>query len=707
MLDDETRQITPPICIKPTGKLATQYEFLQTIDSGGMGIIYKARNIAIDQLVAIKMINAGSFNERHRQRFRQEAAALASLEHYNIVRVNDFGFTEEAQPYMVLELVDGETLPGFLANKGRALNLQDLRQIFVQIAEAIGYAHERGILHRDLKPSNIMIKAGTDSAPVVKIVDFGIAKFLTAENNSALTQTGELLGSPAYMSPEQISGSPQDARSDIYSLGCVMFETLSGSPPYTAETPMDMIFQHLNAEIPDVQAKSRQIIPESLAAIVTKCLQKNPQDRFRSMNDLRTALADATLLDQTKKQGSKYTKKITLYSSAAVMLAVSCFLLFSITKQPQQADGSDHQDQKKQVAKETSQSSDEFARANDFVKQHIRTHKNDSVMTISDACTDDALIEFTEGDVDSYATRTIYLGNSEVKGPGLAYLIRLPLVKLEMQRSSLTERGLLEISKMKTLKVLVLDGIRVPQTAWQHLQNLPKLKELSVRDVDLDDGGLRDICKISTLRRLQIDGNSRISKQGCSQLVNLKNLELLGVGEMDASDELIDVLLKLPRLRTLYINKTSITDAQLKRLAASKVLREIELEKNPNITMIGVMSLLKKPQVGSIDLRSDEWLKDSDLNALMAVDHPFHLSLEKTNITDRGMKVLARTKCFYADISRTAVTDAGLMELAKSKNIKIVRYSVDGSITAHGIKKFRQTRPDIEMARDISGSHLF
>jgi internalin A len=208
------------------------------------------------------------------------------------------------------------------------------------------------------------------------------------------------------------------------------------------------------------------------------------------------------------------------------------------------------------------------------------------------------------------------------------------------------------------------------------------------------------------LKSLQVEGNAGISPDGYAQLLNLKDLELLGIGEMNSSDDLIKVLLKLPQLRILYINKTSITDAQLKRLSASKQLHEIELEKSPNITMTGVMSLLKNPQMGSVDLRSDEWLKDSDLTALLSVDHPFHLSVEKTNITDKGMNILAKTKCFYADISRTAVTDAGLMDLAKSKNIKIIRYSVDGPITAYGLKKLQQKRPDIEIVRDMSGSHL-
>lgn len=274
MPEEQTTKRTLPDIHTPTGKLAAQYEFIQLIDSGGMGVVYKACNVAIDQIVAIKMIRAGSLDDRHVQRFKQEAAALSSLDHYNIVKVNDIGFTEEAQPYMVLEFVRGKTLPNFLANEQPG-NFELMRQIFVEVADALSYAHERGVLHRDLKPSNIMVQTSADDTPIVKIIDFGIAKFLTAENNSALTQTGELLGSPTYMSPEQISGSQQDARSDIYSLGCVMFEAFTGKPPYQADNAMDMIFQHLNAEIPAVNDVAYKAVPQSIAEIITKCLQKD------------------------------------------------------------------------------------------------------------------------------------------------------------------------------------------------------------------------------------------------------------------------------------------------------------------------------------------------------------------------------------------------------------------------------------------------
>lgn len=671
-----------------------------------MGVIYKARNVTIDQIVAIKMIQAGSLDDRHVQRFKQEAAALASLDHYNIVKVNDFGFTDEAQPYMVLEYVHGQTLPQYLASRQGLVNLDTMRDIFMQITDALGYAHERGVLHRDLKPSNIMLQSSSSNQAVVKIVDFGIAKFLTADKNSALTQTGELLGSPSYMSPEQISGLPQDARADIYSLGCVMFEVLSGTPPYQAETPMDMIFQHLNADVPSLQARCKQKIPQQLAAIVTKCLQKEPHQRFNSMTELHSALLEVSFREREKSQTIPI-KKVAVYASALVMLVVSGCLIAGIYLQSQRAEEKSLEAQKKSIANAVaSRDSDGFQKANDFVRQYIKHHKNDVELCISDNCTDDALIEFTEGDANSYATRTILLGESDIKGPGLAYLIRIPIRRLEMQRSSLTDRGLLEISKMKTLQTLVLDGIRVSQSAWRYLQQLPNLNVLSVRNVDLDDEGLAEICKISSLEKLQTDDNPRITDSGYAQLLQSKHLDMLGTRSLKVTNSFIKTLVQMRALHTLYLNESNVTDAQLKLLSASKSLAEIELEKSPNITINGVKYLVSMPKIGSIDLRGNAWLKNSDLEVFKAINHDFHLSVEKTNITDEGMKTIAQTKCFYADISKTRVTDKGLLDLAQSKNIRVIRFSVGGDITQAGVRRLHEVRPDIRLDREISGANL-
>ncbi len=685
----------------PIGQLAKQFEFLDLIDSGGMGVIYKARNLTINQIVAIKMIQASALDDRHIKRFKQEATALSNLDHYGIVHVKDFGFTDNAQPYMVLEWIDGLTLPEFI-KKQRRLSLETLRSIFVQIAEALSHAHERGVMHRDLKPSNIMIKVAADRTPCVKVIDFGIAKMLTADMNSALTRTGEVLGSPAYMSPEQIGGIQQDARTDVYSFGCMLFEALSGVPPFQAELPMDLIFQQLNADVPNVKTTAIESISDDLAAIVTKCLQKDPDQRFQSMDDLGATLSKVPLIAPPKDY-SPAVKKSMFSASAFLMVFIAASLIYLMCERTAQVEKHEVEVANQKVALDLELHDTEiYANPNKFVQEYIRNHRNDDEMKIMDSCNDAALIEFTKG---NFATKYLKLQNADVKGPGLAYLIRLPLTRLEMQRSSLTDRGLLEISKMRTLKFLTIDATKVTPLGLSYLSNLALLR-LSIRDVNTNDEGLKNICKISTLEHLQLDGNPNITDEGYSHLPELKNLYLITFRNIHVSDRLIKTLLSMKSLTKAYIIDTDITDKQLEMLAQSKTIHEFHLEKNSKISAVGMKYLISMPKLNSLDLRAEKWLKDEDLKMLKRIEHKFYIDLEDTNVTDVGMKTLAETKASSIDIARTSVTDAGLMELVKAKNLKEIRINIGEILTPAGIRKFERLRPDVEFMKEMSPRSL-
>jgi hypothetical protein len=264
---------------------------------------------------------------------------------------------------------------------------------------------------------------------------------------------------------------------------------------------------------------------------------------------------------------------------------------------------------------------------------------------------------------------------------------------------------MLEISKMKTLTLLALDGINVSPSSWKYLQNLPHLKKLSVREVKLTDEALKHICGIPTLTELQLDGNTNLTIEGYSELLQLKHLTLVAFRELKVTNKFVDILVKMPKLERLYLNLTNVTDDQLKLLSASKTLAEIELENDSNISMAGVAQLFSLPQFRSIDLRNDEWLKDSDFTSLKLCKRPFRLSVEKTHITDVAMKTVAQTKCSSIDISKTEVTDRGLLELAKLNSLNYIRYTPSPElITERGIKKFRAMRPDVELKADTSGA---
>jgi serine/threonine protein kinase len=274
--------------------LDDKYEILGVLGRGGMGAVYKARHKFLDKVFAVKVLNPQLIsNASSLKRFKQEAQAASRLTHPNLVAVYDFGTGKTGHPFLVMDCLEGKSLGELLAEEG-FLEPSRTIDLFVQVCEAVSHAHEKGIVHRDIKPNNIIItkREGND---FVKIVDFGIAKLLPneAKVTQELTQTGEIFGSPLYMSPEQCQGLKLDARSDIYSIGCVMYETLCGKPPISGANPLQTLIMHLNVKpVPFSQLDHDYAIPADLESVVSTCLEKDPADRYQTVEDLRMDLAN-------------------------------------------------------------------------------------------------------------------------------------------------------------------------------------------------------------------------------------------------------------------------------------------------------------------------------------------------------------------------------------------------------------------------------
>ena len=231
------------------------YELLGVIGEGGMGVVYKARQIHLNRLVAIKTLRTAGYSQQALKRFEREAKAASGLVHPNLITIRDYGVDNESQPYMIFDFIDGLTLSELIGREGQ-IEVDKALDVFIQLAKGLSYAHHRGVLHRDIKPSNIIISGDYRE---VKIVDFGIAKVLdTVEGEQKLTQTGEIFGTPLYMSPEQSAGKMLDARSDLYSLGCVLFEALTAIPPLVGESAITTIIKHQN-EVPPTLRKGLRI----------------------------------------------------------------------------------------------------------------------------------------------------------------------------------------------------------------------------------------------------------------------------------------------------------------------------------------------------------------------------------------------------------------------------------------------------------------
>lgn len=275
-------------------RIADKYEIEEVLTRGGMGVIYRARHLALGRPVAIKCIaEALTYDPSMWKRFEQEAKSASSLNHPNIITIHDFGVTSDGDLYLVMEYLEGASLNEFLELNGQ-LNERTCAKIFAQVCDALVHAHAIGILHRDLKPTNIFISS-TSRGPHVKVLDFGLAKVMIpgAKGKEKITRTGECLGTPDYMSPEQARGLQTDQRSDIYAAGICMYEALTGKLPFRGDDMLQILSRQINDKVPSFKesAPDKQIGRE-MENLVMRCLEKDPQRRFQSMSDLANAISD-------------------------------------------------------------------------------------------------------------------------------------------------------------------------------------------------------------------------------------------------------------------------------------------------------------------------------------------------------------------------------------------------------------------------------
>jgi len=269
------------------------YRIEELLGRGAVGAVYRAVELSSGRVVALKQWRKSAFDEQVRGRFEREVGALASLDHPNIVKVLGRGIVDDV-PYLALEHLEGQTLGDLLAHN-EPLPTDLALDIARQALAAVAYAHERNVVHRDLKPDNIFLCKTTDGRVKVKILDYGLAKFMSdagdPKKDVQLTMTGMVMGTPLYMPPEQAAGSSVDLPVDVYALGCVLFEMLTGQLPFVGETTMELLAAHLRAPIPKITdvRKDATVAPE-LQAVIDQALAKKQVQRFPNAAAMLAAL---------------------------------------------------------------------------------------------------------------------------------------------------------------------------------------------------------------------------------------------------------------------------------------------------------------------------------------------------------------------------------------------------------------------------------
>jgi len=298
-----------------------KYRVEKKLGGGGMGLVYMATHEMMDRTVALKMLHKhladseaeGEFLER----FKREAQATASIEHPNAITIHDFGIHEEA-PFLVMQYIEGRALKDVLLETG-ALPLERTLPLMIQVCAAVAEAHRHNIIHRDLKPDNIMISERPDASERATVLDFGIAKIVGADDgNTSVTKVGSVIGTPQYMSPEQVHGKALDARSDLYAVGIILFEMCTGKVPFDSDSAVGLMMKHISEPPPAPRSLAPDAdIPPRLEAAMLKALEKDPDDRFQDMLDFSAEL-EAIAMEVIPEAAAIFLARETLGVSSTI-----------------------------------------------------------------------------------------------------------------------------------------------------------------------------------------------------------------------------------------------------------------------------------------------------------------------------------------------------------------------------------------------------
>ncbi|MCA9803282.1 MAG: serine/threonine protein kinase [Cyanobacteria bacterium HKST-UBA02] len=300
-----------------------RYEILALIGEGGVGTVYRARHLLLDKIVAIKfLLPALAKEKRAIERFKLEAEANCHLTHSSIVAVREYGISQ-GRPFLVMDYIEGTSLREML-EAGSKLSEKQIIEALLPVLEGLGYAHKQGIIHRDIKPANIMI-CEDGGAKTSKILDFGIAKIveLDANENRGLTRTGEIFGTPAYMSPEQCYGKRIGVTADIYSIGCVLYELVTGRAPFDGESALEIFMRHVNDPVP---AMAKGAASKNFETVISRCLEKDEVLRYQTVEELKNdlvAVVDGQPITIRKKPLKADRKRKLIVAAACLVLLVA------------------------------------------------------------------------------------------------------------------------------------------------------------------------------------------------------------------------------------------------------------------------------------------------------------------------------------------------------------------------------------------------
>ncbi|CAN5691487.1 hypothetical protein BH10CYA1_BH10CYA1_04260 [soil metagenome] len=555
--------------------VGNQYRIEEKIGDGGMGTVYRCMDLVLRRTVAIKFLHPHLVGtSKWLMRFQQEATAIGRLHHPNVIRIHHF-CAEAEPPFIVMDFVEGKPLSEVLAAEG-SMSLKRCVVLMTQVAAGLAHAHEMGVVHRDLKPSNIVILANNS----VQILDFGIAKLEEGDTQSAikLTQTGEVFGSPAYMSSEQCLGKRVNAQSDQYSFGCIIYECLTGSPPFGGNSPVEVMMKHVSESPPSLrEASLGKLFPEELELFVQKLLAKQPENRFDSIQVAANTLVEigrsGRQFEKVEAPRTALKSSITIKHAAFSLLGVfvvgiSILLIINLSETSEQK----------------------------LSPRNIPA----SVQTVSQE--DQFTVRANQGLIQEVKALAMRNPNALQFGPprqtaisGLALQViptYLPKIRtLDLTRCEISDEGLENLNSLKQLRSLFLNFTKITNVGLKKLNKTPELVELHIAGTDIGDEGMKELVKFPNLRAVNVALVDRLTPHGIKTLASTHRLRVLFLNELDirgASAELA----KNP-LVELTLDGCNFNDSDIENISRIKTITGLSLSKTDITSGTRFNSLMK------------------------------------------------------------------------------------------------------------------
>jgi len=595
--------------------ISDRYKVISVIGHGGMGAVYKVEQIFLRRMFALKTLHGHDFTEVAMRRFHKEAQAASKLNHPNLVKAHDFGVLENHQPFFVMDLVEGQNLSEYSRRVG-ILPIEEVLNIFIPVCFGLNYAHEQGVIHRDIKPGNIMLAVSPKEPGgyTPKVVDFGIAKM--AENEDAhsmtLTRTGEVFGTPLYMSPEQCTGIKVDHRSDIYSLGCVIYEALTGAPPFHGDTALNLMMKHQSAMPASLkEASMGREFPSTLEAIVAKTLIKDPNARYQSFLDLaldlanfKQSLGEYSIAKKTGNVHSRTVKDIPVLTlpqakeqkrNSPYLLAAACagcllagmFLGWILPGKNMSA----------------APASKPEAPLSESVKRDYEealNAGNTRYLTIENANSEPVQVykfpnSFDVG-VFKYTHPTVKSDNSlaaqrEIRVPLQAdTYLKVPASRLFSYPHLLKGFQAGDLNHLhitNDISNTVEDVSFVFDTSLAHVAEIKGLKEIFLFGTTTTDRGMSFIKDLPALDSIDVS-DTKVTAASILALKNFPEMRFIGLKGVAGAKTLLPRMVPSKRLEILNLADTELDDGDMAQLSKIKNLRYLTVDSNPKITNEGI-----------------------------------------------------------------------------------------------------------------------